>query len=307
MPAQERSDPSWFTGTRRRAETFLPWPGAAATTGLAAWLDALAPELVSCAEWRWEEGRRIERRRLPNPTIAHILGGAGVLRLAGRDYPLAAGCLQITPAGAWHEVWHLPGQPLHSIGAHLQAQVLGGGGDLVELLGLPRVLPLDAQRDAPVLGTLATLARLHAIHPPGWRNAGRAELTRLIMHLVLEHGDALRPAAPVAVVAAPRLAGIMSDIERELGDGRLAVEDLAQRAGVSPVHLRTLFRRATGLSPNRYLQSRRVALASRLLRQTDQGLDAIAQAVGLANARVLHRLFRAWTGTTPQRWRLEIN
>ncbi len=69
----------------------------------------------------------------------------------------------------------------------------------------------------------------------------------------------------------------------------------------------TLFHRATGLSPNRYLQSRRIALACRMLRQTDLSLTDIAMAIGVANARVLHRLFRSWTGTTPLCWRQTVD
>lgn len=75
---------------------------------------------------------------------------------------------------------------------------------------------------------------------------------------------------------------------------------------MSAVHLRTLFRRTTGRSPHRYVQSRRIALACRLLREEPDPVGSIAERVGLSEPRVFHRLFKAFTGTTPGRWRAEM-
>lgn len=283
----------------------MGWSGALQHEGLERWLSGAEIAFVSANEWRWEEGRRIPRRRLPTSTVGWHHRGQGTVRVAGEAHRIRPHCLQIVPAGVWHDVVHEPGQPLASLGVHFQA-TLPGAGDLTALLGLPVCLAMDpAGIDAPALAAMQAMVRLDAVRPAGWRLLAQAELVRLLMHLLLHHGGDCHP-APAPRGEAARLAPALALIERELPRGPVAVADLALAAGVSAVHLRTLFRRATGQSPHRYVQARRVALACRLLRHDAAPVAAVARAVGVSEPRVFHRLFRQLTGTTPQRWRREL-
>jgi AraC family transcriptional regulator len=299
-------DQAVFADCRRTAQSFPAWPGALAGEAVGRILEAARIEFVSAAEWRWNEGRSIPRRRLPTTSIGYQYAGSGRMRLAGREHRLASPCLQLVPAGLWHDVRHDPGRPLSAIGLHFQAP-LPGGGELAETLGFPPVVALDPSgRDRPLVEAMHELARLDAHRPPGWRLLGRAGVVRVLMHLVLHHGGAFRPVAPSASLPA-RLAPALAMIERDLAGGAIRIGDLAAAAGVSAVHLRTLFRRTTGRSPHRYVQSRRIALACRLLREEEAvPVGSIAERVGLSEPRVFHRLFKAFTGTTPGRWRTEM-
>lgn len=293
-----------FVDTRRTAASFPPWPAAAAPA-VSRLLEAARIEFVSSAEWCWQERRSVPRRRMPTTTIGYYHAGRGRLRLAGREHSVISPCLQIVPAGIWHDVRHDPGHPFAAIGLHLQAP-LSGGGELIELLGVPPVLPVDPQgTDRPLVESMGILARLDARRPPGWRLLARAEVVRVVMHLVLHHGSGFQP-VPASASLPARIAPALALIERELADGPIRVADLAAAAGVSAVHLRTLFRRATGQSPHRYVQGRRIALACRLLREEDAAIASIAERVGLPGRRVFHRLFKASTGTSPGRWRREV-
>lgn len=297
--------PSMFAGCRRIAQSFPAWPGALAGEAAGRILEAARIEFISAAEWRWNEGRSIPRRCMPTTTIGYQYAGSGRMRLAGREHRLASPSLQIVPAGLWHDVRHDPGRPLSVIGLHFQAP-LPGGGELAETLGFPPVLALDPRgADRPLVEAMHELARLDAHRPPGWRLFARAELIRVLMHLVLHHGASFRPAAASASLPA-RLAPALALVERELTAGPIRIGDLAAAAGVSAVHLRTLFRRTTGKSPHRYVQSRRIALACRLLREEPAPVGSIAERVGLSEPRVFHRLFKVFTGTTPGRWRAEM-
>lgn len=303
MPSYEPHDPAWYDGQRRRSSSFPGWEGALAIDRLDRVLEAAELTFVSAAQWHWEEGRRVPRRRLPTSTMAWIHRGLGTIRVAGETHRIVPPCLLTVPAGHWHDIVHDPGRPLASLGLHLQAN-LPVAGELVALLGFPRVLPIDPVGvDRPAVEALRQLVRLDALRPPGWRLLAHAELVRALMHVVLHHGPSFLPAAPTPPRDAGRLGPALALIERELERGPIAVSALAAAAGISAVHLRTLFRRATGQSPHRYVQGRRIARACRLLRQGEAGVAAVAAAVGIAEPRVFFRLFRSLTGTTPQRWR----
>jgi AraC-like DNA-binding protein len=64
----------------------------------------------------------------------------------------------------------------------------------------------------------------------------------------------------------------------------LRVEDLARRAAMSPRTFARRFRQQTGTTPHQWLTHQRLLAAQMRLEKTDDGIDAIAEAVGLQTA-----------------------
>lgn len=79
----------------------------------------------------------------------------------------------------------------------------------------------------------------------------------------------------------------------------LAVGELADAAGVHPVHLARVFRRTYGMTVGEYQRRLRVAWAGRELLQTDTDLASIALEAGFADQSHLTRAFRQIAGMTP--------
>lgn len=79
----------------------------------------------------------------------------------------------------------------------------------------------------------------------------------------------------------------------------LTMNDLAQNAGCSRAHLFLVFKRETGMSPNDWLQRRRVRAATELLHTTSRKLEDIATATGFSSAQYCCQVFRKYTGKTP--------
>jgi AraC-like DNA-binding protein len=79
----------------------------------------------------------------------------------------------------------------------------------------------------------------------------------------------------------------------------LPMSGVAQKAGCSRAHLFLVFKRETGMSPNDWLQRRRVKAATELLRTTHRKLEDIATACGFSSAQYFCQVFRKYTGTTP--------
>ncbi len=81
------------------------------------------------------------------------------------------------------------------------------------------------------------------------------------------------------------------------------VEELARRSAVSRSGLAARFRELLGQPPAQYLTRWRLQLASRHLRDSDDGLARIAEAVGYASEAALSRAFKREVGRSPARFR----
>ncbi|MEI8195820.1 MAG: AraC family transcriptional regulator [Phycisphaerae bacterium] len=80
-------------------------------------------------------------------------------------------------------------------------------------------------------------------------------------------------------------------------------EALAAELRMSLTTLRRRFRKATGVSPHVYLLHSRVAVARRLLAETDLPLKAIAEQAGYGDVFFFSRQFRRFTGVAPGLYR----
>ncbi len=89
-------------------------------------------------------------------------------------------------------------------------------------------------------------------------------------------------------------------------DRPLSVDALAERVAMSPRNFARLFAQEFGTTPGHYLKHLRVEAARRLLEQTDRGLMQVASASGFGSADVMRRVFRRVLGTTPLRYRRDV-
>jgi transcriptional regulator GlxA family with amidase domain len=83
----------------------------------------------------------------------------------------------------------------------------------------------------------------------------------------------------------------------------IRLADLAQVAGLSPMHFAAQFRKATGYRPHDYLLQRRIESAKDLLSTTDMPLAEVALAVGFHAQAHFTTVFKRLTDQTPARWK----
>jgi AraC family transcriptional regulator len=79
--------------------------------------------------------------------------------------------------------------------------------------------------------------------------------------------------------------------------------ELARVAGLSRNYFSRAFRVSVGVSSQRYVQDRRIALAQALMLADNAPLCQIAQDCGLADQAHFSRLFRRVVGQSPSAWR----
>jgi transcriptional regulator GlxA family with amidase domain len=83
----------------------------------------------------------------------------------------------------------------------------------------------------------------------------------------------------------------------------MTVDQLAARAHLSPRTFARRFRAETGTTPLQWLTDQRILHARRLLEDTAQPVEVVADLVGFGSASVLRHHFTRRVGTTPQSYR----
>ena len=129
--------------------------------------------------------------------------------------------------------------------------------------------------------TLAVASRLVARHSSVAENAGA------------------RSEGPNGELRGHRLKQVLAFIEEQLAED-LSLEQIAAVAGVSPTHVKTLFRKAMGTPVHQYVIQRRVERAKTLLMQDRLTITEIALAAGFAHQSHMARHMRRMLGASPR-------
>ncbi|WP_437693671.1 helix-turn-helix domain-containing protein [Sorangium sp. So ce176] len=117
----------------------------------------------------------------------------------------------------------------------------------------------------------------------------------LAVHLL---GRAPAPSRSPRGLSRQQLRRVTAYIEEHL-DQRLSLERLAGVAEISASHLKTLFKRSTGLPVHEYVVQRRVERAKALLLRGDLPASQVAIEAGFAHQSHMARCMRRVLGVTP--------
>lgn len=161
---------------------------------------------------------------------------------------------------------------------------------------------------AAVPATIASLIESAAASFEVDRDASRQFLFRA--SALLRAGKALqeprvRPPGvrrPPGRLAAWQINRVIAYIETNLA-APIQARDLATAATLSTSHFFRGFKVSTGITPFEYVSQRRVELALKLMRTTQDPLSHIAIQCGLCDQSHLCRLFRRLVGQSPAAWR----
>lgn len=98
----------------------------------------------------------------------------------------------------------------------------------------------------------------------------------------------------------------ISYIQRHLAE-TIRTEDIAEYIGLNRSYFSVLFKNQTGLSPNKYLQTLRVAKARHLLETSRLSIESIACSCGYQKPESLIKVFRQFYGISPAAYRKRVN
>ena len=157
-------------------------------------------------------------------------------------------------------------------------------GRVATSAGVTAGIDLALAAIAEKLGNAAALAVARELVVYLRRAGGDPQLSPWLMHRNHLHAAVHR--AQDAVLAEPA--------------ARWSVAALARAAHVTPRHLARLFADNAGVAPLEYLQSVRIELAERLLREGASSVERAAEAAGFSSAQHLRRVWRRVRGGTPR-------
>lgn len=92
-------------------------------------------------------------------------------------------------------------------------------------------------------------------------------------------------------------------IDRNFDDD-IDLDDISGEAHFSKYHFLRLFKRAYGMTPNRYLTQRRLSEARRLLEEDRLSISKICLEVGFESLGSFSSLFKRRMGISPSRYRI---
>lgn len=126
----------------------------------------------------------------------------------------------------------------------------------------------------------------------------QSQATELALALLQAYAPARLPAGP----SESSLQWMSSYLHFHLADP-LTVEQMAQRASLSPSRFRALFKAQFGMAPHQYLLQLRLRHARELLQQTDHTMQEIAAYCGFADTHHFVKAFKKATGQPPGQYR----
>jgi AraC-like DNA-binding protein len=180
-------------------------------------------------------------------------------------------------------------------------------GDICERLLslLPDTLRLRPGAGSALRATMDLLAREMDQDDPGQQTLLDRLLDVALVQVLREHFGAAGDAAPAWFRASadaqigPALRALHADPSR-----RWTVEDLAAEAALSRAAFARRFSALLGVAPLAYLTGWRMALARERLRDSDDGIAGVADALGYASEFSFAAAFKRHHGVAPGRWRV---
>ncbi len=258
--------------------------------------------------------------RLPPGSIDHYrlfiaLRGAAGVAVGEKWHRLTAGGVILVPPHVPHQARNDPAAPLTAYVVDFEAR-LHGVLDVPAFCGLPVALTPGPLRGPKIAASAGTIVRHLTSLIPGYQLALHTHCVRLLDLLWKETlAQAGRPdLAPPAPSSAPDASGSSRALDVARFEPafrlvaaryaqRLTLADLADAVHLHPTYFATLFRRATGEPPLRYVTRYRLQRARDLLLASDYPLGEIARRTGFYDAPHLSRTFAAAEGVPPGQYR----
>jgi AraC family transcriptional regulator, transcriptional activator FtrA len=167
----------------------------------------------------------------------------------------------------------------------------------------PSVLYVDDGDLLTAAGSAAAIDLcLHLVRLDYGAETANAVARRLVVPPHRDGGQAQFIQQPMPAAPDDPMGGVLGWALEHL-DEAMSVEDLADRAAMSPRTFARRFRQVTGTTPHQWLLNHRVMLAQRLLETTDEPVELVAGRCGFGTAAGMRAHFQRVVGTAPLAYR----
>lgn len=226
--------------------------------------------------------------------LFYIVGGEGQFRIEDQLYPVKAHqVIMVNPNVLHTEV----GYPIHP----MEYIVLGIEG--LELFVSPelnsRFRILDCRGGSDILPCLRQILQESQSGQPGCEAICQAYMEILILRLMRSISFATSVSGPTD---SHQCATVRHYIDTHYKEP-LTLDTLSSVAHINKYYLAHAFKEEYGLSPIRYMISRRIDESRFLLQETDMSMSQVARVLGFSSASYFSQSFRRAEGMTPAEYR----
>ena len=236
-----------------------------------------------------------------------VLAGSGTHRRNGHDDPIRVGDLVFIDRGIGHSFTEAPGEELEILNCIFLPELFGPGGNgnlpfLEPFFVVRNKIELDDVNAAHLRKALLELLAEYEGRQPNYRRVipfllGYA--MELVLRLYLPVRDDTRAKVPDLL---PRILSCVN--EGYLG--RMDLELLSRRFGLSRQYLSSLFSRFLGIGFKAYLSAKRIEYAKALLVSGKTNITEACFESGFNDLGSFERAFRKREGYGPREWSRHI-
>ena len=162
-----------------------------------------------------------------------------------------------------------------------------------------RFLHFKVAQIVPIQNLIENLLFTFLQEAPNKRKMNEVTMVLLFMQL-MDHTDVLH----TSDLEQTAIFKVLSYIESHYASGSLS--ELAEILHYNLYSLSREIKQKTGKNYTELVQEKRLAQAAFLLKNTDQNVDSIGNAVGYENMGYFHRIFKEAFGVSPRNYRLQI-
>ena len=223
--------------------------------------------------------------------LALILSGGGTQNCGKRARVCGPRTVFFNPPGEVHS------DQFHSQGSHQLTLELGPGR-------LGQFQDSSCKLETPVETQDVRVAVLAEMIYSEFRHMDSASPIAIEGLTIALMAEMLRPDPMPSKNASPPWLRLVNDLIHDRYTERLTLRDLAEGAGVHPVHLAREFHRRMGRTIGQQIRHLRIEHACRLLSRTSQSLVEVGLATGFSDQSQFTRTFKAVASVTPMQYRL---
>ena len=223
----------------------------------------------------------------------YSLRGHTRVTAGGETYETEPGSLVLLPPGVIHEIVSEDTSCCldlkFSCSEHLTAH----------LMELPRYIRAVGQRETDLIRNVFEEAVGQEL---GYDEIINIRLYELLILLLRKKNGGEEPWLLVgqseAVRSNENIRRALQTVEREL-ERPIKVSALAEQCGYSENYFRQLFRESMGITPNAYINQRKIAKAKELMLYSEMNVSEIAESLGFQSIHYFSRLFKKVAGIAP--------
>lgn len=226
--------------------------------------------------------------------LFYIVGGEGHFRIEDQLYPVKAHQVVMVNPNVLHTEVGYPIHPMEYIALGIEGLELFVSPELNS-----RFRILDSRGGSDILPCLRQILQESQSGQPGCEAICQAYMEILILRLMRSISFATSVSGPTD---SHQCATVRHYIDTHYKEP-LTLDMLSSVAHINKYYLAHAFKEEYGLSPIRYMISRRIDESRFLLQETDMSMSQIARVLGFSSASYFSQSFRRTEGMTPAEYR----